>query len=131
MRESREALSDVRTGRPRGGSCALGEVVAHERGQALSEAGSKVCGQAAPRREDEWVLPPDSWWRGGVARDRGVCSAGPSRAVAANSNGLPRVTWGGNAVTFRAARLSCMVLMEWVWISALRRAGRVPCMVRL
>ena len=28
-------------------------------------------------------------------------------------------------------RLTCMVLMEWVRISALRRAGRVPCMVRL
>ena len=24
-----------------------------------------------------------------------------------------------------------MALMEWVWISASRRAGRVPCMVRL
>ena len=33
--------------------------------------------------------------------------------------------------TLSSARLSYVALMEWVWISASRRAGRVPCMVRL
>ena len=30
-----------------------------------------------------------------------------------------------------SARLIYVALMEWVWISASRRAGRVPCMFRL
>jgi len=30
-----------------------------------------------------------------------------------------------------SARLTYVALMEWVWISASRRDGRVPCMVRL
>ena len=33
--------------------------------------------------------------------------------------------------TLSSARLTYVALMEWVWISASRRAGRVPCMVRL
>ena len=30
-----------------------------------------------------------------------------------------------------SACCTCMVLMVWMWTSASRRAGRVPCMVRL
>ena len=33
--------------------------------------------------------------------------------------------------TLSSARLTYVALMEWVWISASRRAGRVPCMFRL
>ena len=33
--------------------------------------------------------------------------------------------------TLSSARLTYVALMEWVWISASRRDGRVPCMFRL